>query len=143
MTRAKYYKDTDSILRAGCVEMGTHAGGAMRPLTRDQCEQMMIKNTVSQAWRLGRAVAMANKSAQIGRIGPILVEALGGDDTARVLFSGKIVEVARRIYKGHSYGEVIIEALSIEDEDDTDSALPRYNGTAKSMFAHIYMRSIR
>ena len=104
----------------------------MRPLTKPQCEQMMIKNTVSQAWRLGRAVALANKTASIGRIGSILVDAVGGSGAAKVLFSGKITEVGRRIHKGHSYGEVVIEALAVEDEEEQDADVQRYSGSLKS-----------
>ncbi|ORX40324.1 putative hydantoinase [Kockovaella imperatae] len=131
MTKARHYKDVDSILRAGCVEMGTHAGGAMRPLDKDQCQQMMIKNTVSQAWRIGRAVALANKSSQLGRIGEILVDALGGPGSAKVLFSGKITEVVRQIRKGHSYGEVVIDAVTL---DDANEQQPRYTGQVKIPF---------
>ncbi|ORY30778.1 putative hydantoinase [Naematelia encephala] len=120
ITKAKHYREVDSILRAGCVEMGTHAGSACRPLNKEQCEVMMIKNTISQAWRLGRAVALANKQAQIGNIGPILVDALGGSSTAKVLFHGKIVAVKRTMYKGHTVGELVIQALAVEEEEDSD-----------------------
>ena len=120
--------------------MGTHAGATMRPLTKAQCEKMMVKNTVSQAWRLGRAVALANKTSNIGQIGPILVDSLGGDSTARVLFSGKIIEVGRRIYKGHTVGEVIIQSLAMEDEEVTDGNILRFEGkmTSQCSFRHMY-----
>lgn len=80
----------------------------------------MVKNTVSQAWRLGRAVALANKSANIGNIGSVLVDALGGKGASRVLFNGKIMEVNRRIYKGHTVGEIVVRAVSAEEEEEGD-----------------------
>jgi DUF917 family protein len=118
MTKVKHYLDEDSIMRAACVEMGTHAGAAHRPLTKSECSGCMVKNTVSQAWRLGRAVALANKSANIGNIGSVLVDALGGRGASRVLFSGKIMEVNRRIYKGHTVGEIVVRAVSAEEEEE-------------------------
>jgi hypothetical protein len=133
MTKVKHYLDQDAILRAACVEMGTHAGAASRPLTREECEGCMVKNTVSQAWRLGRSVALANKSANIGNIGPVLVDALGGPQASRVLFSGKIVEVNRRIFKGHTIGEIVVKAVAAEDEDGEGKE--RFEGTVTSELA--------
>ncbi|KAL7424492.1 hypothetical protein Q5752_000176 [Cryptotrichosporon argae] len=130
MTKARHYKEIDGILRAACVEMGTRAGTALRPLTKAQCDRALIRNTVSQAWRLGRAVELAARQANIGNIGPVLVDALGGDAAACVLFAGKIVDVARKIVKGHSYGEVVVQALAAEDADDG----PKFEGSAKVPF---------
>lgn len=137
MTKVKHYLDEDSIMRAACVEMGTHAGAAQRPLTKEECEGCMVKNTVSQAWRLGRAVALANKTANIGRIGSVLVDALGGARAAKVLFSGKIVEVNRRIYKGHTVGEIVVNAVAAEDEEEEDPSNPKekFEGTVTSEFS--------
>lgn len=134
MTRAKTDRETDSVLRAACVEMGTHAGAAQRPLEKAFCEKAMIKNTVSQAWRLGRAVALANKTAQIGNVGRILVDALGGAKTAKVLFAGKVTNVSRTIFKGHSYGEIVIQALAANEEEEDDPANPKdkYEGVMTS-----------
>ena len=110
--------------------MGTLVGQAHRPLPAEFCDKAMIKNTVSLSWRLGRAVMLANKQGQIGNVGEILVDALGGPSTGKVLFAGKVVEVSRRVYKGHSIGEVVIAAVN-DDQDDEDS-LVRYEGLMKS-----------
>jgi DUF917 family protein len=133
MTKAKHYLDTDAVLRAACVDMGTHAGAAERPLTKAECQLSMVKNTVSQAWRLGKAVALAKKQANLGNLGSILVDSFGGLNTAQVLFSGKIIEVSRRIYKGHTIGEVIIQALAADEEDeDPDHPRQHFEGTMMS-----------
>jgi hypothetical protein len=93
----------------------------------------MVKNTVSQAWRLGKAVALAKKQANLGNLGSILVDSFGGLNTAQVLFSGKIIEVSRRIYKGHTIGEVIIQALAADEEDeDPDHPRQHFEGTMMS-----------
>jgi DUF917 family protein len=134
MVKAKHYKDVDSIQRAACIEMGTHAGEASRPLTKPECQQSMIRNTISQSWRLGRAVALATKQSKIGNIGNVLVDALGGRSCAKVLFSGKVIDVSRKIFKGHSYGEIVIQAIRVEDEEEDDEENPRekFEGVMKS-----------
>lgn len=134
VTKVKDEKDIDRFLRAGCIEMGTAGNIQCRPLSKSNTRRMLIRNTVSQAWRLGRAVALAKKQSNIGRIGQILVDAVGGSKAGRVLFVGKIVEVGRKLHKGHSYGEVVIQALSAEDEEDDDEEAPRekFEGVLKS-----------
>jgi DUF917 family protein len=134
MTKVKHYLDQDSILRAACVEMGTHAGAASRPLTRAECDGCMVKNTVSQAWRLGRSVALANKTANIGQIGSVLVDALGGSRASRVLFSGKIMEVNRRLFKGHTVGEIVIKAVGAGEVDEGEAGKEKFEGTVTSKF---------
>ena len=124
-------------MRGACVEMGTAAGTAGRPLTKPQVQQCLIRNTLSQSWRIGREVALARLKANLGNLGPVLVEALGGPKAAKVLFSGKIMEVNRKLYKGHSVGEVVIQALQADEEEDEDPARPRqrFHGTMTSEFS--------
>ena len=130
MTSVKHYKDVDKILRAGCIEMGTAADVAARPLTKPQMQKALIRKTISQSWRLGRAVALANKQSNIAKIGKILVDACGGDSAARVLFRGKITEVGRRIHKGHTHGEVVISSLTSGEEDEEAEV---FEGIMKSL----------
>ncbi|WVF71087.1 hypothetical protein IAT40_005884 [Kwoniella sp. CBS 6097] len=112
LTKAKHYKDVDNVLRSACMEMGTSASVVARPLTKPECERALIRNTVSQSWRIGRAVALANRQGNVDNIGQVLVDALGGPKASRVLFEGKIVQVGRRLHKGHSYGEIEIHAFA-------------------------------
>jgi DUF917 family protein len=54
----------------------------------------------------------------MGDVGDIIVEALGGTKSARILFRGKIAEVDRQVVKGHTVGNVkIIPLLSSEQEE--------------------------
>ncbi|KAG9313373.1 hydantoinase [Chiua virens] len=115
MTKAKKDTDVDALLRAACVEMGTFVGLASRPMQAKELGVSMIVNTVSLSWRIGRAIALARKQSNIDQIGEVIVDAVGGRKTARVLFSGKIVDVGRRLYKGHTIGEVVISALSADE----------------------------
>jgi hypothetical protein len=90
----------------------------------------MIKNTISLSWRIGRAVMLANKQGRIGDVGNVVIDALGGPSTGRVLFAGKVIEVTRRVYKGHTVGEVTIAPLS--QDDKVEDASDEYDGILKS-----------
>lgn len=72
-------------------------GQASRPLRARDLGISMILNTISLSWRIGRAIALARKQSNIGHIGQVIVDAVGGPDTAKVLFSGKITDVRRRL----------------------------------------------
>jgi len=114
---------------------------ASRPLEANYVEIAMIKNTVSLSWRIGRVIALARKQSSLSRIGSILVDAVGGPSSAKVLFMGKITDVRRRsvlfysfllqaliclsVYKGHTVGEVVITALTMEDEVEDDPDYPK------------------
>lgn len=131
MTKARRDIDVDASLRAACVEMGTHVGQASCPLKADYVDNAMIKNTVSLSWRIGRAIALARRQSSLSRIGSILVDAVGGSNSARMLFVGKITDVRRRLYKGHTIGEVVITALTVDDDvdDDPDHPIEHFAGT--------------
>ena len=77
-------------------------GLANRPLrVKDQGASMII-NTVSLSWHIGRAIALARKQSNIDQIGQVVVDAVGGAKTAKVLFSGKITNVRRRCVLMHA-----------------------------------------
>lgn len=71
-------------------------GLASRPQRAKDLGVSMIANTVSLSWRIGRAIALARKQSNIDQIGQVVVDAVGGPKTAKVLFSGKIVDLRRR-----------------------------------------------
>ncbi|GBE85493.1 hypothetical protein SCP_0800100 [Sparassis crispa] len=131
MMKAKKDTEIDRALRAACVEMGTLVGQAHRPLTAEFLETSLIVNTVSLSWRLGRALALARRQHSIARIGSILVDALGGRKSGRVLFSGKITDVQRTVYKGHTIGSVHIDAFAVDDDLEEDPEYPteRFSGS--------------
>ena len=74
----------------------TFVGLASRPLRVKDLGASMIVNTVSLSWHIGRAIALARKQSNIDEIGQVVVDAVGGSKTAKVLFSGKIIDVGRR-----------------------------------------------
>jgi hypothetical protein len=89
------------------MRIRTHVGLASVPLSTDYVDIAMIKNTVSLSWRIGRAIALARKQSSLSRIGSILVDAVGGSKSAKVLFMGKITDVKRRSVLFHSLSAVV------------------------------------
>lgn len=66
---------------------------------------------MSLSWRLGRAVVRARAKGTIGTVHEDLIHEFGGPESARKIFEGKIVGIGQSLYKGHSYGNLIIEKL--------------------------------
>ncbi|GAO46632.1 hypothetical protein SAICODRAFT_97302 [Saitoella complicata NRRL Y-17804] len=119
MTKANDDVIVDVALRAACSEMGSRVGLAARPLTGAKVRSRAVLNTVSFAWRIGRAIALANKTNTVAKVADAIIAEAGGPETAKKLFVGKIVGVEQKLFKGHSYGQTIIEALS-KDEEEQD-----------------------
>ncbi|KIM59644.1 hypothetical protein SCLCIDRAFT_27186 [Scleroderma citrinum Foug A] len=110
MTKAKRETYIDSSLRAACVEMGTHVGLATRPFRAQDLQPMMITNT-----------------SKIGHVGHIIVDAVGGG-SAKVPFAGKITDVRRQLYKGHTIGEVVITALPPDEDYPPPGSMDEFTG---------------
>ncbi|KAL3418384.1 hydantoinase [Phlyctema vagabunda] len=112
MTTSKDPGSVDKVLRAAVVTMGSAAGGVSRPLTGTQLRSVAIPKTHSLAWRLGRAVAIARSRATISTVSDDIIQEFGGSQSAGKIFAGKIVGVGQKLYKGHSYGNLVIQKLA-------------------------------
>lgn len=99
----------EQVIRAALSEMGSHVGCADGPVTGAETRRWAVEHTLSLSWRIGREVAKARKESRTDNVAEAIIDAVGGPDTARVLFKGKIVGVERKLWMGHVYGEVIIE----------------------------------
>ncbi|KAK4098170.1 hypothetical protein N658DRAFT_568943 [Parathielavia hyrcaniae] len=115
----------DRALRASCSEMGSRVGMAARPTRTEYVRQYGVLNTVSLAWRIGRAIARCEARNSLSLVAESIIEEAGGADAAKVLFRGKIVAVERRLFKGHSYGAVHIAAFDQGDEEEEVAAAGR------------------
>ncbi|DAA74551.1 TPA_exp: hypothetical protein A8136_3309 [Trichophyton benhamiae CBS 112371] len=118
----------DRALRASCAEMGSSVGLAARPTTGDKMLRFGVLNTMSLAWRIGRCIARANATNTISTVAEQMIDEVGGPESGKILFRGKIVAVERRLFKGHSYGEITIQQVlnkevesSIADELSGDA----------------------
>lgn len=117
MTKSSDDEAIDRTLRAPAIEMGYYVGLAAKPTNTDLVRKWSIRNTVSQAWRIGRCIARAKRMNTINTVAEQIVYEVGGPSTAKILFRGKIIGVERRLFKGHSHGEVVIQAV-LSDEGD-------------------------
>jgi len=87
-----------------------------------ETKRWIVEHTISLSWRIGRAVAKARKFNRIGSVAESIIDEVGGNETAKVLFKGKIVGVERTLRMGHIYGEVTIEGIDISDSNSDKQA---------------------
>lgn len=123
MTKSPNDEIVDRALRAACSEMGSRVGMAVKPTTKQRIVDYGVSNTLSLAWRIGRAVARSRQSCTTHTVVEQIIAEIGGPSSAKVLFRGKIISVERRLHKGHSYGEVVIEQAK-ESDQETESTTP-------------------
>jgi N-methylhydantoinase A/oxoprolinase/acetone carboxylase beta subunit/DUF917 family protein len=112
MTKASDDEIVDRALRASCAEMGSRVGKAANPTNGDKVRKFGVLNTVSLAWRIGRCIALAEVENRLDTVAESIVQEVGGEKSAKILFRGKIVNVERRLFKGHSYGSITIAGLT-------------------------------
>ncbi|KAF2831322.1 hypothetical protein CC86DRAFT_342049 [Ophiobolus disseminans] len=122
----------EQVIRAALSQMGSAVGTADAPVTGEETKRWAVEHTISLSWRIGREVARARMENRIDDVADSIIDAVGGADTGRVLFKGKIVGVERKLYMGHVYGEVIIEG--------TDAT---YSGKVKIPFKNENIAAIR
>ncbi|KAI1612765.1 hypothetical protein EDD36DRAFT_245393 [Exophiala viscosa] len=145
MTKSPDDEIVDRALRASCSEMGSRVGMAAKPTTTDRVRSYGVINTLSLSWRIGRTVARAQQESTIHTIAEQIIDEVGGPITAKVLFRGKITAVERRIFKGHSYGEITIaQAQTDEEEQEHDAPAVAEGGVLKIPFKNenIYAKHI-
>ncbi|KIP10827.1 hypothetical protein PHLGIDRAFT_22081 [Phlebiopsis gigantea 11061_1 CR5-6] len=105
----------ETILRTVTTEMGSRSGVSMAPLSRKTCQDYGVVRSVSQAWRIGKAIALCRKKNEISGIPRSILELQNG----ACLFIGKIVNVTREVRKGFTWGSVTIVPLQADEEEDT------------------------
>ncbi len=87
------------------VDMGAGAGFALPPLRADFLRGVLVPGTVSEALAIGRALLAARAARQdvVAR----LADALG----ARVLFTGKVIDVKRELRGGFAVGAATLAGV--------------------------------
>lgn len=101
--------------RAALSQMGSHVACAKGPVTGANTKKWVVEHTISLSWRIGRAVALSRSKNDIDNVADYIIAEAGVDESAKVLFSGKIISVERTLRMGHVYGEVVIEGLEVKD----------------------------
>jgi len=121
MTKTTNDEIVDRALRASCSEMGSRVGMAAKPTTKEMLVKYSVLNTMSLAWRIGRCIARAQAHNTTNSVAEQIIDEVGGPSSAKILFRGKIVSVARRLFKGHSYGEITIQQIADEEQEDSNT----------------------
>ncbi|GAP86113.1 putative hydantoin utilization protein A [Rosellinia necatrix] len=117
----------ERICRAALSEMGSSVATADAPVSGRECKRWVVENTISQSWRIGRAVARARLSNQVDNVAETIIAECGGAGAGQVLWKGKIVGVERTLKMGHVYGECIIEGVEVTDDDSRRGAIYHAN----------------
>ncbi|KAI1110840.1 hydantoinase [Nemania sp. NC0429] len=135
----------ERICRAALSEMGSQVATADAPVSGAECKRWVVENTISQSWRIGRAVARARRMNQMDNVAEAIIAECGGSEAGKVLWKGKIVGVERTLRMGHVYGECIIEGMDAIDDDDSRSSLPapRFRGLLKVPFKNENIAAIK
>ncbi|KAI1878483.1 uncharacterized protein JN550_000665 [Neoarthrinium moseri] len=123
MTKARTELEAERAFRAALSQMGSHVGCAKGPVSGANTKSWVVENTISLSWRIGRAVAMSRCTNQIDTVAESIIDEVGGPQSAKVLFKGKIVGVERVTKMGHAYGEVIIESAAEDGAGMTEKAV--------------------
>lgn len=77
----------------------------------------------------------ARQNNHIDTVAETVIDQVGGSESAKVLFKGKIVAVERTLRMGHVYGEVIIEASDISaSPSSSNNTTPEFSGKIKIPF---------
>jgi DUF917 family protein/N-methylhydantoinase A/oxoprolinase/acetone carboxylase beta subunit len=117
MTRASTDEIVDRALRGSCSEMGSRVGMCARPTTGARVKGYGVINSCSLAWRIGRCIAIAQATNTVSMVAESIISEVGGSESSKILFRGKITSVERRLHKGHSYGEVVIGSTAREEAE--------------------------
>jgi len=111
VARAASWKWMERLSRKACVEVGSIASTCKAPRTGREVKDWGIHFTTTKAIRIGRAVEAANRRHE----DPIaaLLKSEGG----KKLFTGKIVDVARRTTEGFLRGSALVEGSDADRGD--------------------------
>jgi len=112
-------------VRTTVFNMGVAAGGVSRPMSGLAIQKTGIPNTYSLAWRLGRAVSVAQQTSSLSTVTEKIIDQFGGTKSAKAIFTGKMRSVESSLTtSAHSVGKVIIERLGegeMESDNDRES----------------------
>jgi uncharacterized protein len=105
VARAESWKWMERLSRTACVAVGSIAATCKAPRTGKEVKECAILYSTTKAIRLGETVQAARRSHR----DPIeaIVETAGG----RLIFTGKIADVARRATEGFLRGTARVEGL--------------------------------
>lgn len=104
----------EDIARAMSASLGAMVWGAFYPMTGRQVKSVGVHGTVTQARNIGRHIRNARLSEE-DVVGSIISHLNSEDRLARLLYKGKVTDVARETRGGWDYATVRIESSSPAD----------------------------
>ncbi|KAF5685053.1 d-amino acid hydantoin hydrolase (hydantoinase) [Fusarium circinatum] len=144
MPKASSDEAVERIIRSALSEMGSQVGAADAPVTGEETKRWAIEHTLSQSWRIGRAVARARKENRIDNVAETIIEECGGRGAGTVLWKGKIIGVERTLRNGHVYGECLIEGADVRDEHVASGDISeQFRGVVKIPFKNENIAALR
>src|SRR2546430_3028747 len=105
VARAASWKWMERLSRTACVAVGSIASTCKAPRTGKEVKECAILYSTPKALRIGHAARDARRAPQ----GPI--QALVEAERGRLLFTGKIADVARRATEGFLRGTARLDGL--------------------------------
>ncbi|KAF7375145.1 DUF917-domain-containing protein [Mycena sanguinolenta] len=118
LTKAKNDHMVETLMRTVTTEMGSSAALCCAPLAVRDARDYGVPRTHSQAWRIGRAIAICRQTNNMNGIPDAILALQNGV----CLFTGKIVNCSRAIRAGFTWGEIRIAQLPDEELEDTVAA---------------------
>ncbi|MEL6185514.1 MAG: DUF917 domain-containing protein [Myxococcota bacterium] len=129
---------TEQFVRLAAMQMGLSCVVAGYPLTVDRARTATIPNTMTEALRLGRAIAAGRSS---GRPSEALIEALSSSSVygyALEVFEGKIADLRRTTEGGFNVGYATLESSrgssrTLEIIFQNENLVARENGELRAI----------
>ncbi|KAF8903926.1 hypothetical protein CPB84DRAFT_1746030 [Gymnopilus junonius] len=118
LTTVKNDHFVESIMRVVTTEMGSSAALCPPPLSVGDARDFGVTHSQSQAWRIGRAVAICrqmNTSSNMKGVANAILKLQNGVR----LFIGKIIDISREVRAGFTWGQVRVARLRDDELEDT------------------------
>lgn len=109
VSKTKTNQYAEKIVRAALSELGSTVG--LVSSIKD-VNSLVIRNSISLAWRIGRAVAIARQKSDIEHLADYIIDSVK-PTAAKKLFEGKIIAVDKKVHGGYVFGEVVIENTNL------------------------------
>ncbi|KAJ6612262.1 hydantoinase/oxoprolinase [Mycena sp. CBHHK59/15] len=111
LTKVKNEHLVETLMRTVTTEMGSSAALCPPPLAVSDARDYGVPRTQSQAWRIGRAIAICRQSNNIKGVSSEIL----GLQNGVCLFIGKIISCSREVRAGFTWGEIKVAQL-VDDE---------------------------
>ncbi|KAJ7039546.1 hydantoinase/oxoprolinase [Mycena alexandri] len=119
LTKVKNEHMVETLMRTVTTEMGSSAALCCPPLAVSDARDYGVPRTQSQAWRIGRAIAICRQTNNMKSVPEKILKLQNGV----CLFIGKIINCSREVRAGFTWGEIRIAQL-LEEELEGQATIP-------------------